>query len=87
MWMFPFSRHCDARKNYFKRSQGKDDADDSAFVCDKEEYSIASSAWPVDVVKVEVPENLGEYSAELFQFHFNNQMHDDPDSFFLQCCK
>jgi hypothetical protein len=63
--MFPFSRHCIARKKNLKRSGGKYDSDDSAFVCDEEEYSISSSGWPVDILKIEVPENLGECSESI----------------------
>ena len=66
IWMFPFSRRCDAKNKYGTRFLGNYDKDESAFVCDEEEYSVASSGWPVDVVKVEVPENLGEHSSELF---------------------
>lgn len=59
IWMLPFSRHCDSSHKSSTRSWGYPRKDGSTVVCDDDEFAINSSGWPVDIVKVEVPKDLG----------------------------
>lgn len=58
IWMLPFSSHCDARHQSDVRSWGQSGENQPTVTCDDDEFSVKSSGWPVDIVRVEIPENL-----------------------------
>lgn len=65
IWMLPFSRHCDASHRSSVRSWGKAGEDEPSVTCDNEEFAAKSSGWPVDIVKVEVPEKAADFSPSM----------------------
>lgn len=60
VWMLPCSRYCDVDHKSCKRSCSYPGKEQGSLVCSDDEFLIRSSGWPVDIVKVEVPDTPGD---------------------------
>eukprot|EP00249_Psilotum_nudum_P008350 c21215_g1_i2 orf=116-1345(+) len=58
-WMLPFSGHCHMDRGFCENSTDGLGTKCGLAVCDDREFQIYSSGWPVDIVKIEMPDTPG----------------------------
>ncbi|CAA7391394.1 unnamed protein product [Spirodela intermedia] len=55
LWLLPFSKYCRADNSYWKHFFDGKDGHHHTQYCDGKEFQSNYSAWPVDIVNIEVP--------------------------------